>query len=266
MGKEIMHVFYQIDHEFVTMATLLIFCVTYIGIAMGKIWGLKLDRTGITLLGAIAMLALGCVSLSQAVASISMESILLLFSLMLVASQLHFAGFYHKVAGEISSFLARPKLFLAILMITSCVLSAFLYSGVICFACTPVVAGALLRKRMNPVPFLIFFFQAEDGIRDVERSRGLGDVYKRQVSTQSTWGKRKRKGKEKKRGRKIQRVNEEGRVTSKDQETTKKRKKEESWIKKKEKKSREKRIIKVHRGSIKRAIRAEKGDRKNKKR
>eukprot|EP00831_Metopus_contortus_P063366 TRINITY_DN5583_c0_g1_i5.p1 TRINITY_DN5583_c0_g1~~TRINITY_DN5583_c0_g1_i5.p1 ORF type:complete len:207 (+),score=41.25 TRINITY_DN5583_c0_g1_i5:49-669(+) len=30
--------------------------------------------------------------------------------------------------------------------------------------------------------FLIFFFfQAEDGIRDVERSRGLGDVYKRQV-------------------------------------------------------------------------------------
>ena len=27
----------------------------------------------------------------------------------------------------------------------------------------------------------IFFFQAEDGIRDVERSRGLGDVYKRQI-------------------------------------------------------------------------------------
>ena len=25
------------------------------------------------------------------------------------------------------------------------------------------------------------FFQAEDGIRDVERSRGLGDVYKRQA-------------------------------------------------------------------------------------
>ncbi|CZT61170.1 hypothetical protein CDFC105_104045 [Clostridioides difficile] len=25
-----------------------------------------------------------------------------------------------------------------------------------------------------------FFFQAEDGIRDLVRSRGLGDVYKRQ--------------------------------------------------------------------------------------
>ena len=29
--------------------------------------------------------------------------------------------------------------------------------------------------------FGAFFFQAEDGIRDLVRSRGLGDVYKRQV-------------------------------------------------------------------------------------
>ena len=28
--------------------------------------------------------------------------------------------------------------------------------------------------------FLFFFFQAEDGIRDAQESRGLGDVYKRQ--------------------------------------------------------------------------------------
>ena len=29
--------------------------------------------------------------------------------------------------------------------------------------------------------FFFFFFQAEDGIRDLVRSRGLGDVYKRQA-------------------------------------------------------------------------------------
>ena len=33
--------------------------------------------------------------------------------------------------------------------------------------------GRRIIKKKN-------FFQAEDGIRDVERSRGLGDVYKRQ--------------------------------------------------------------------------------------
>ena len=33
---------------------------------------------------------------------------------------------------------------------------------------------------MCVVVFFFFFFQAEDGIRDLVRSRGLGDVYKRQ--------------------------------------------------------------------------------------
>ena len=35
-------------------------------------------------------------------------------------------------------------------------------------------------RRLFP---LICFFQAEDGIRDLVRSRGLGDVYKRQVGS-----------------------------------------------------------------------------------
>ena len=33
-----------------------------------------------------------------------------------------------------------------------------------------------------------FFFQAEDGIRELVRSRGLGDVYKRQVMNISKGG------------------------------------------------------------------------------
>ena len=40
----------------------------------------------------------------------------------------------------------------------------------------------LLRDMVRDFTYRTFFFQAEDGIRDVERSRGLGDVYKRQVS------------------------------------------------------------------------------------
>eukprot|EP00658_Telonema_sp_P-2_P084570 TRINITY_DN9423_c0_g1_i3.p1 TRINITY_DN9423_c0_g1~~TRINITY_DN9423_c0_g1_i3.p1 ORF type:complete len:137 (+),score=24.32 TRINITY_DN9423_c0_g1_i3:25-435(+) len=34
--------------------------------------------------------------------------------------------------------------------------------------------------------FFFFFFQAEDGIRDAQESRGLGDVYKRQVWLERT--------------------------------------------------------------------------------
>ena len=35
---------------------------------------------------------------------------------------------------------------------------------------------------------LFFFFQAEDGIRDLVRSRGLGDVYKRQGLFDTAFG------------------------------------------------------------------------------
>ena len=35
--------------------------------------------------------------------------------------------------------------------------------------------------RIRRVAMVSFFFQAEDGIRDLVRSRGLGDVYKRQL-------------------------------------------------------------------------------------
>ena len=34
--------------------------------------------------------------------------------------------------------------------------------------------------------FVVCFFQAEDGIRDLVRSRGLGDVYKRQIVNGNT--------------------------------------------------------------------------------
>jgi len=37
------------------------------------------------------------------------------------------------------------------------------------------------------------FFQAEDGIRDLVRSRGLGDVYKRQLKSRRKWAAEKPK-------------------------------------------------------------------------
>ena len=39
----------------------------------------------------------------------------------------------------------------------------------------------MLSVITRALTFYFFFFQAEDGIRDLVRSRGLGDVYKRQV-------------------------------------------------------------------------------------
>ena len=38
----------------------------------------------------------------------------------------------------------------------------------------------MLSRTLSNLLVILFFFQAEDGIRDLVRSRGLGDVYKRQ--------------------------------------------------------------------------------------
>ena len=38
----------------------------------------------------------------------------------------------------------------------------------------------IVKSEITLSVCLFFFFQAEDGIRDLVRSRGLGDVYKRQ--------------------------------------------------------------------------------------
>ena len=43
--------------------------------------------------------------------------------------------------------------------------------------------GYVLKRMLSGY---FFFFQAEDGIRDAQESRGLGDVYKRQERIPST--------------------------------------------------------------------------------
>ena len=45
-----------------------------------------------------------------------------------------------------------------------------------------MVVVVLIDSMVDSFEFGVrcFFFQAEDGIRDLVRSRGLGDVYKRQ--------------------------------------------------------------------------------------
>ena len=50
-----------------------------------------------------------------------------------------------------------------------------------CIICTVSVCEDNSQERCASYCYLVFFFQAEDGIRDLVRSRGLGDVYKRQI-------------------------------------------------------------------------------------
>ena len=134
---------------------LVIFITTYLGVAIGRIPGLMLDRTGIALLGAIAMIAGGIVPLTEAMAAIDLPTIILLYALMVLSAQLRLGGFYTWVAGRTTTLLDRPRLFLLTGMLVAGLLSALLANDIVCLAFTPVLCLGLLKKGLNPLPFLL---------------------------------------------------------------------------------------------------------------
>jgi len=138
-----------------TPAVLAIFALTYLGIAAGRVPGLKLDRTGIALLGAIAIMIFSDLPTGVAVGFINWPTIFLLFGFFVLSAQLRLSGFFDKVAAGISARLGHPVRFLLVLMLVTAGLSAFLNHDIVCFVFAPVVAIALLRRQLNPVPFLI---------------------------------------------------------------------------------------------------------------
>src|SRR3984957_10309355 len=139
----------------VTTNILLIFAITYAGLAMGRIPGLKMNRAGIALLGAIAMMIFGGVTTEEAIGYVNWPTVCLLFGFFVISAQLRLSGFYDLVAGSISARLGHPARFLLILMLVSGGLSAFLNNDVVCVVFAPIIGTALLRKQINPVPFLI---------------------------------------------------------------------------------------------------------------
>ena len=136
-------------------SALLIFILTYLGVALGRIPGLALDRTGIALLGAIAMVVSGAVPLHSAMEAIDLPTIILLYALMVLSAQLRLGGFYTWVAGRTVALLASPRLFLLCAMLLAAFLSALLANDIVCLAFTPVLNLASLRAGLNPVPFLL---------------------------------------------------------------------------------------------------------------
>ena len=132
-----------------------IFLATYAGVAVGGIPGLALDRTGIALLGAIAMVAARVLGTGEAFAAIDTPTILLLYALMVISAQFKLSGFYTRVALFLTRLLERPRLFLAALMAAAGLLSAFLTNDIICLTFTPILCAAILEAKLNPVPFLI---------------------------------------------------------------------------------------------------------------
>jgi Na+/H+ antiporter NhaD/arsenite permease-like protein len=132
-----------------------IFGLTYLALALGKVPGLRIDRAGIALVGAAAMLACGVLSLRDAARAVDYETIVLLFGMMVVVAYLRMAGFFALATGRIAARFSGPMTLLAVTIALSGVLSAFLVNDVVCVALTPLVLHLCQRLKRPPVPYLV---------------------------------------------------------------------------------------------------------------
>jgi Na+/H+ antiporter NhaD/arsenite permease-like protein len=139
------------------MATtiLVIFLIVYLGMILGGLPFLRLDRTGVALLGAIALISINALSLEQAVASIHLPTMALLFAFMVVSAQMRLGGFYDWVTHRLAGLALRPASLLGVLIVVSAALSAVFSNDIVCLAMAPLLVDACRRRGLAPVPYLL---------------------------------------------------------------------------------------------------------------
>lgn len=91
-----------------TATGLVIFGLVYLGMILGGLPLLQLDRNGIALLGAIAVIATEAVSVEEAARSIDLPTLLLLFAFMVVSAQMRLGGFYDWITVRLSALPVLP--------------------------------------------------------------------------------------------------------------------------------------------------------------
>jgi Na+/H+ antiporter NhaD/arsenite permease-like protein len=139
----------------VEATTVVIFLFVYAGMVLGRVPGLSLDRAGVAMIGAIALLAVGRFTLSEAVDTLDVSTLVLLFGLMLVSAQLRVAGFYSQVTRRVAGTDVSPAVLLALVIATAGLLSALLVNDIAVLAMTPLLLEICVRRRLDPMPFLL---------------------------------------------------------------------------------------------------------------
>jgi len=137
------------------LPAILIFAATYLVLAIGRLPGFRVDRTGAAIIGATLMVACNVLTVTDAVDAINTDTILLLFGMMIVVANLRLSGFFALVTEWVVKHAHRPLVLLAAIAAVSGVFSAFFVNDTMCLVLTPLVLDITTHLRRNPVPYLL---------------------------------------------------------------------------------------------------------------
>ena len=135
-------------------AAYVIFLASYLVFAIGKFPGLKIDRPGAAIIGAVAMFAFRVLRPSDALHFIDFSTLVLLFSMMLIVGNLRLVGFFEWNAEVVLQRL-KPTQLLPAVVFTCGFLSAFFVNDIVCLVMVPFVLSVTRRMRLPPLPYLL---------------------------------------------------------------------------------------------------------------
>ena len=132
-----------------------IFALTYIAIAGRRLRILPVGRPAAGLFGAVACVAFGVLTPTQAYAAIDGDTIILLLAMMILAAHLDHAGFFEWGAAQALRHARTPQRLLTWVVLGAGIGSAFLVNDSVCLMMTPLVVKLIRRGRLGPTLFLM---------------------------------------------------------------------------------------------------------------
>ena len=129
--------------------------LTYLGLGLGYLPGLRMNRATIAFVGASALVGVGSISLKQAWSAIDAGTIIFLLSIMVVNAFLDSAGFFRLALALLSSYARSPFGLLITLTFISGLLSALFLNDTIALIFTPLTLGLTQTLGLNPIPYLL---------------------------------------------------------------------------------------------------------------
>src|SRR5262245_26625075 len=134
---------------------LAVFAASYVGLGLGRLPGLRVDRTGVAIIGGALMVLTGVLPWNDAVLAVDAHTLVLLFGMMIVAAYLRLSGFFGLVTLWTVRRARTPRGLLAALIGAAGLLSALFVNDVVCLVLAPLVIGLTRQLALPPVPYLV---------------------------------------------------------------------------------------------------------------
>lgn len=132
-----------------------VFLLTYIGMALGRVPGLKIDRTGIAVVAATILLATRAVTPMEAARALDGATLILMFGLMILSAQFDIGGLYGAASRRIVAAAAEPHRLLALTVLIGGGLSMVLVNDIVVFAMVPILCQGLAARGRDARPYLV---------------------------------------------------------------------------------------------------------------